>query len=98
MIAIFPASCYRQSRGFSVEAQRETVRRYLVSHHGEQIAEFVEVEIGKRIYRSSPPLWRWPRVLLVAKLDLVSRGVAFISALMDSRGFVNARGVAAPNG
>jgi len=30
MIAIFPASCYRQSRGFSVEAQREAVRRYLV--------------------------------------------------------------------
>jgi hypothetical protein len=24
------------------------VRRYLVSHHGEQIAEFVEVESGKR--------------------------------------------------
>ena len=48
MIAIFPASCYRQSRGFSVEAQREAVRRYLVSHHGEQIAEFVEVESGKR--------------------------------------------------
>ena len=48
MIAIFPASCYRQARGFSVEAQREAVRRYLVSHHGEQIAEFVEVESGKR--------------------------------------------------
>jgi hypothetical protein len=28
--AISPASCYRQSRGFSVEAQREAVRRYLV--------------------------------------------------------------------
>jgi hypothetical protein len=24
------------------------VRRYLVSHHGEQIAEFVELESGKR--------------------------------------------------
>jgi len=24
------------------------VRRYLVSHHGEQIVEFVEVESGKR--------------------------------------------------
>jgi hypothetical protein len=35
MIAIFPAPCYRQSRGFSVEAQREAVRRYLVSHDGE---------------------------------------------------------------
>ena len=52
MIAIFSASCYRQSRGFSVEAQREAVRRYLVSHHGEQIAEFVAVESGKRSDRS----------------------------------------------
>jgi hypothetical protein len=54
MIAIFPASCYPQSRGFSVEAQREAVRRYLVSHHGEQIAEFVEVESGRATGRSSP--------------------------------------------
>ena len=46
--AIFPASCYRQSRGFSAEAQREAVRRYLFGHHGEQITEFVEVESGKR--------------------------------------------------
>ena len=34
--------------GLGVEAQREAVRRYLLSHHGEQIAEFVEVESGKR--------------------------------------------------
>ena len=26
--------------GLGVEAQREAVRRYLLSHHGEQIAEF----------------------------------------------------------
>src|SRR5215475_14849451 len=34
--------------GLGVEAQREAVRRYLTSHHGEQIAEFVEVESGRR--------------------------------------------------
>src|SRR5262245_40631130 len=33
---------------FPPKAQREAVRRYIVSHHGEQIAEFVEVESGKR--------------------------------------------------
>jgi hypothetical protein len=92
MIAIFSASCYRQSRGFSVEAQREAVRRYLVSHHGEQIAVFVEWKAANAATdRSMPPLWRWPRgarpTLLVAKLDRLSRSVAFISALMDSRGF-----------
>src|SRR5215471_9045278 len=34
--------------GLGVEAQREAVRRYLLSHEGEQITEFVEVETGKR--------------------------------------------------
>ena len=92
MIAIFPASCYRQSRGFSVEAQREAVRRYLVSHHGEQIAEFAEVESGKRSDRpqlaaAMAPATRRKATLLVAKLDRLSRSVAFIATLMDSRGF-----------
>ena len=39
--------------GLGIEAQREAVRRYLMSHHGEQIAEFVEVESGKRNDRRS---------------------------------------------
>src|SRR5215468_1630158 len=48
--------------GLGVEAQRETVRRYLVSHHGEQIAEFVEVEIGKRSDRPQLTAAKaWPR-------------------------------------
>ena len=61
--------------GIGVEAQREAVRRYLVSHHGEQIAEFVELESGKRSDR--PQLTaamalakrRKATTLLVAKLD-----------------------------
>jgi len=42
--AIFPVrvSTTKQCEtGFGVGAQREAVRRYLVSHRGEQIAEFV---------------------------------------------------------
>jgi DNA invertase Pin-like site-specific DNA recombinase len=78
MIAIFPASCYRQSRGFFVDAQREVVRRYLVSHHGEQFAELVEVESGKRSDRpelaAAIALAKKRKVtLLVAKLDRLSR-------------------------
>src|SRR5215831_17273715 len=78
--------------GLGVEAQREAVRRYLVSHHGEQIAEFVEVESGKRSDRpqlaAAKALAKRRRATLpVAKLDRLSRSVAFISALMDSRGF-----------
>ena len=78
--------------GLGVEAQREAVRRDLLSHHGEQIAEFVEVESGKRSDR--PQLAaamalakKRKATLLVAKLDRLSRSVAFIATLMDSKGF-----------
>jgi len=69
--------------GLGVEAQREAVRRYLLSHHGEQIAEFVEVESGKRSDR--PQLAA--AMALAKKLDRLSRSVAFIATLMDSKGF-----------
>ena len=78
--------------GLGVEAQREAVRHDLLSHHGEQIAEFVEVESGKRSDR--PQLAaamalakKRKATLLVAKLDRLSRSVAFIATLMDSKGF-----------
>ena len=78
--------------GLGVEAQREAVRRYLAGHQGEQIAEFVEVESGKRSNRpqlaAAMALAKQRKVtLLVAKLDRLSRSVSFISALMDSKGF-----------
>src|SRR5262245_4280754 len=84
---------YKQGEnGLGVEAQREAVRRYLLSHHGEQIVEFVEVESGKRSDR--PQLAaamalakKRKATLLVAKLDRLSRSVAFIATLMDSKGF-----------
>ena len=48
--------------GLDIEAQREAVRRYLMIHHGEQIAEFVEVETGKRSDRRYwSPRWPSPR-------------------------------------
>src|SRR5262249_61670711 len=78
--------------GLGGEAQREAVRRYLVSHHGEQIAEFVEVERGKRSDRPQMAAAvvlakKRKATLLVAKLDRLSRSVAFIATLMDSKGF-----------
>ena len=63
-----------------------------MSHHGEQIAEFIEVESGKRNDR--PQLAaamalakKRKAALLVAKLDRLSRSVSFIATLMDSHGF-----------
>ena len=89
MITIFPVFCI-DNRGFSIGAQREAVRRHRVSHLAN--AEFVEAESGKRSDRpelaAAMALAKKRKVtLLVAKLDRLSRSVAFISALMDSRGF-----------
>jgi DNA invertase Pin-like site-specific DNA recombinase len=56
----------------------------------EQIAHFVEVESGKRSDRRQPAaaIAKKRKVtLLVAELDRLSRSVAFIATLMDSRGF-----------
>ena len=60
--------------GLGVEAQREAVRRYLVSHHGEQIAEFVEVESGKRSDRPQ---------LAAAKAGEEARKVTLLVANLD---------------
>jgi DNA invertase Pin-like site-specific DNA recombinase len=61
-----------------------------LGHHGEQIAHFVEVDSGKRGDRRQPAAAMAKKrkvTLLVAKLDRLSRSVAFIATLMDSRGF-----------
>ena len=62
-----------------------------LSHHGEQIAEFVEVETGKRSDRPQLAAMalakRCRATLLVSRLDRLSRSVAFIATLMDSKGF-----------
>src|SRR5215831_13566875 len=58
--------------GLGVEGQREAVRRYLLSHHGEQIAEFVEVESGKRSDRpqlqAAMALYRVPEIVTLGRL------------------------------
>jgi hypothetical protein len=94
-VSYLRASINKQGEnGLSVEAQREAVRRYLVSQHGEQISEFVEVvESGKRSDRRQLAAEmalakRRKATLLVAKLDRLSRSVAFIATLMDSRGSI----------
>jgi DNA invertase Pin-like site-specific DNA recombinase len=75
--------------GLGLEAQREAVAGYLNGGRWALIGELVEVESGKRSDR--PELARalsmcrlHKATLLVAKLDRLSRNVAFISALMES--------------
>lgn len=83
-------------RGLGIEAQREAVRRWLVSKGdrmtvGESmlVAELVEVESGRR--KDRPKLAEALRLcklynatLLVAKLDRLSRNLHFISTMMES--------------
>ena len=68
-------------------AQRAAVRRY--TNGTKLLAEFVEVESGKR--KDRPELAKAlalcrerGAMLVIAKLDRLSRNVAFISALMES--------------
>ena len=88
-VAYYRVSTDRQGRsGLGLVAQREAVRHYLASVGGVLAAEHTEVETGKRSDRPelqrALAVCRRPKAkLLIAKLDRLSRNVAFIAALMD---------------
>jgi DNA invertase Pin-like site-specific DNA recombinase len=90
-IAYYRVSTLQQgASGLGLEAQREAVGRYVFSVAGEIIAEFEEIESGKRS-ENRPKLIealahaRATRAtLVIAKLDRLARNVAFISSLMDA--------------
>ncbi len=74
--------------GLGLAAQKEIVQRFL--GNTVPIAEFVEVESGKR-HKNRPQLLAALELckkrkarLVIAKLDRLARNVAFISALMES--------------
>ncbi len=75
--------------GLGLEAQRASVQAHLNGGSWKIVAELVEVESGKRNDR--PQLLKALRLcrmhgatLLIAKLDRLSRNVAFLSNLMES--------------
>jgi DNA invertase Pin-like site-specific DNA recombinase len=75
--------------GLGLEAQRKAIDDYLNGGRWELLAEYVEIESGKRSDR--PELARalmhskaTGATLVIAKLDRLSRNVAFISNLMES--------------
>ncbi len=89
-VAYYRVSTDKQGeRGLGIEAQKEAVQRYLRGVNGEQVAEFVEVESGKKNNR--PQLARalataktYGATLIIAKLDRLARNVHFVSGLMES--------------
>jgi DNA invertase Pin-like site-specific DNA recombinase len=89
-VAYYRVSTDRQGQsGLGLEAQRKTVRDYLNGNGQRLITEYVEIESGRRGDRpellKALELCRRKRArLVIAKLDRLSRNVAFISALMES--------------
>lgn len=74
--------------GLGLEAQRSAVAAH-VAGRGEVVAEFVEVESGKRtdrpeLVRALAEAKRAGAVLIIAKLDRLARNVAFIANLLES--------------
>jgi DNA invertase Pin-like site-specific DNA recombinase len=77
-------------RGYGLAAQRKAIGEYLNGGSWELLGEYVEVESGKRSDR--PKLAealagckRHRAKLIIAKLDRLSRNVAFIATLMDGK-------------
>ena len=94
-VAYYRLSTERQRKsGLGIDAQRESVRRFAEAEGFALTAEFVEAESGK----GADALDRRPQLaaalsaargrkcpVIVAKLDRLSRDVAFISGLMAQR-------------
>ena len=91
-VTYYRVSTQRQGlSGLGLDAQRETVRQFLSGGMGKTVGEFVEVESGRKSDTNRPELRNALALakatgasLLVAKLDRLSRSVAFVSALMES--------------
>jgi DNA invertase Pin-like site-specific DNA recombinase len=73
--------------GLGIDAQRAAVKRYLDG--GKIVAEFTEVESGKRADRpelqkalEKARLYKCP--IVVAKVDRLTRSVSFLSQLLDA--------------
>lgn len=78
--------------GLGLEAQKQAVQSYINETGSELVAEFVEIESGKKSDRDRPQLAealkackKHKAVLVVAKLDRLARNVHFISGLMEAR-------------
>jgi DNA invertase Pin-like site-specific DNA recombinase len=89
-VAYFRVSTGRQGKsGLGLEAQRASVINYLNGGTWELVGEFVEVESGKhsdrpRLAEALQTCRKHRAKLVIAKLDRLSRNLAFIATLMES--------------
>src|SRR5437870_12730372 len=86
-VAYFRVSTDRQCKSrLGLEAQREAVLNYLDGGRWTLIAEFTEIESGKRndrpeLEKALAACKKQKAKLVIAKLDRLSRNLAFIAAL-----------------
>jgi len=89
-VAYFRVTTGKQGRsGLGLDAQRKAVRDYLDGGTWSLIGEFTEVESGKRnerpeLVKALAACKRNKAKLVIAKLDRLSRNLAFIATLMES--------------
>jgi DNA invertase Pin-like site-specific DNA recombinase len=91
-VAYYRVSTDKQGdRGYGLEAQRKAVADYLNGGNWKLVGEFTEIESGKRT-DNRPELEmalnaakRHKATLILAKLDRLSRNVAFIASLMERK-------------
>ena len=89
-IAYYRVSTGKQAKsGLGIEAQRQAVATYLNGGNWRIIAEFTEIESGKRSDRPQlaaaiAAAKKAKATLIIAKLDRLARSVHLISGLMES--------------
>jgi DNA invertase Pin-like site-specific DNA recombinase len=89
-VAYYRVSTDKQGQsGLGLDAQRQAVMTYLNGGPWKLIAEFTEVETGKRadrpeLQKALAACRKHKGKLIIAKLDRLSRNLAFIATLMDS--------------
>jgi DNA invertase Pin-like site-specific DNA recombinase len=89
-VAYFRVSTDKQGKsGLGLEAQRKAVLDYLNGGAWSLAGEFTEIESGKRnkrpeLEKALTACKRHKAKLVIAKLDRLSRNLAFIATLMDS--------------
>jgi DNA invertase Pin-like site-specific DNA recombinase len=89
-IAYYRVSTDKQGKsGLGLESQRQAVVNFIYGNGNQVVAEFTEIESGKR--KDRPELAKALAVckkhkakLVIAKLDRLARNVHFISGLMES--------------
>ena len=88
-VGYFRVSTDRQGRsGLGLEAQQAAAREF-VNSHGQLVAEYTEIETGKRgdrpqLTKALAHSRRQKATLVIPKLDRLARNVAFTAALMES--------------